>query len=327
MSLHFMNLIKNKYFYPFAALFILVFLTAGCNPTTHLLNRIPVHSVEVQVLDHNDQPVPGAQVESSNGRQTTTDKDGMAIVRFGSVGIHSISVFADNYMPSNMIVTLPTDRGKMLTARLTDQINFSGFSLSSVQMYPLLFNYLFTSYGYNLALTDYDPGDWTKWAVHTGEESESLVMQKALLKKLNDGREWWQVIMYGDSKDEPMYVAEMLFSKDQTSIRRYREQFKDQEIQEKPVSEDWYTQPMNLTEESIEGATSERGVNVTVPSGEFTADLIDYGVVSGVSVKLWQVTGVPGGVVKYKNQTEEEVLYTSELVDYGNNAQSLLRSY
>lgn len=68
-----------------------VFFFNGCTPETRLLNKIPVNSVEVQVLDKNDQPLNGAQVEASNGRKTITDAEGVANVRFGSVGVYSIT--------------------------------------------------------------------------------------------------------------------------------------------------------------------------------------------------------------------------------------------
>jgi hypothetical protein len=51
-------------------------VTASCTSETRLLNKIPNNSVDVQVLDQNDHPISGAQIESSNGRQTSTDADG-----------------------------------------------------------------------------------------------------------------------------------------------------------------------------------------------------------------------------------------------------------
>lgn len=229
-------------------------------------------------------------------------------------------------MPSNMIVTLPTDNGETITARLTNQISFSGFSFGSVQLYPLLFNYMFSSYGYSMELTDYREGDWTEWIIKNSDSDDAMIMKKAFLKKFDNGQEWWQV-QINHEEEESSYVAEVLFSEDRSSVRRLREKVGDGEVQEKPVSEGWYNRPVELTSESKEGAVKERDISVAVPGGSFTADLLSFGVVSGISLNMWQAPQVPGGVVKYENRSEDEVIYTSELADYGDDAETLLESY
>jgi hypothetical protein len=285
--------------------------------------------VDVKVVDLKDRPVPGAQVEASNGRKTTTDENGIATIRFGSLGVHSIAVVSENHMPANVVVTLPTDRGKTITARLTNQIKISGFTFASAQLYPMLFSYLFSTYGYSPELNPYHEGEWTQWAISTTEEEEAVTFKKAFLRRLENGQEWWQVqiVKGGEEEENSRYTAEILFSEDRSSIRRFREKIGDGEIQEKPVTEGWYTAPARLTEESKQGALSERKVSVSVPKGDFSADLLTFGIVSGTSLKLWSVPQVPGGVVKYENLSEDETIYRAALVDFGRDAQTLLESY
>jgi hypothetical protein len=295
-----------------------------------MLNRVPINSVDFKIVDAEGNPISGATVESSNGKSTATDADGLATMKFGSVGLHTVTVIAQDYSPSTTTVTLPTDRGETKTIHLAKQVTFGGTSfaqLPSMQMYTLMFRYLFNSYGYNMELSDYKEGDWTKWRISTDDSDDDvLVMKKSFLKELDNGQQWWQIQVVDE--EETVYTAEVLFADDRSSIRRYREKIGDNKPQEKPVTENWYSQPTKLTEESIEGAITERGISVEVPKGTFTADVIKYGVVPEIDLKIWRVGEVPGGTVRYETvQQDEEIVYSVELLDYGSDAQTLLDSY
>lgn len=309
-------------------------ISVGCAmPGANMLNKVPINSVQIEVLDVDGNPIQGAQVEASNGRKSSTDAAGITKIRFGTVGIHSITVLADNYMPNNMVITMPKDNGSTITARLTNQveigtIRLTGVNFGTMNMYPVMFNYLFTGYGYQLELEEYPEGGWTEWRTDDDEDS---YMRKALLKKLDNGQEWWQIILKGDSDvEEERYIAEVLFSEGRESIIRMREKIGENEAQEKPISEGWYSSPQQLTEESIEGALSEQGVSVSVPADNFTADLLNFGVAPGISMKMWSVYAaqVPGAIVKYEYAEEEEgEISTMELVSYGTDAETLLASF
>lgn len=311
---------------------LLVFIAGCMMPGAEMLNKVPINSVKVKVLDQDGNPIKGAQVEASNGRQTTTDASGMAKLRFGSLGIHNISVYADNYMPNNMIVTMPADNGSTVTARLTGEVQMASLNFGinmNVNMYPMMFNYLFTGYGYELEVEDYPEGSWTQWQVSDGEGEVGTIMKKGFLKELENGQQWWQIVMFEKEEEEPVYIAEVLFSEGRQQIVRLREKMGDSEPQEKPVSEGWYSQPQKLTQESIEGAVAEKGVSVDVPKGSFTADLIDFGVAPEISLKLWRAASadVPGGVVKSSTMEGEEVISSLELIDYGTHAETMLNSF
>lgn len=309
---------------------LLASFSLSCTSETQLLNKIPVNSVNVEVVDQNDNPINGAQIEASNGRQTTTDTEGKANVRFGSVGIHTITVLADNHMPNNFIVTMPTDRGETITARLTDNIEFTGITFGSANLYPLMFNYMFSSYGYGLEINDYQEGQWTSWAINTGEDEDAMMMSKAFLKKLENGQQWWQVEIKNVNDEGSNYMAEVLFAKNRASVVRYREKIGDNEVQEKPVSKGWYTSPTELTEESQEGALSKQNIEVTIPKGTYMANLLKYGVAPDISLNIWKAKDkvIPGGVLKYKtSSTDGELMYQSELQDFGTDASTKLNSY
>lgn len=305
-------------------------VTASCTSETRLLNKIPINSVDVQVLDQNDNPISGAQVEASNGRQTTTDTDGKANIRFGSVGVYTVTVLADNRMPNNFVVTMPTDRGETITARLTDSIEFTGISLGTANLYPLLFNYMFSSYGYSLELSDYEEGQWTSWKIVVDDGEDSMHISKFFLKELDNGQQWWRMTLENTDDQQNDYTAEVLFSEDRSSIVRYREKIGDNEVQEKPVSEGWYTAPTKLTEESREGAVTQENIDVSTEKGTYKADLLNFGVAPETNLKIWQAKSetIPGAVLKYEtSNTDEGLIYESEIIDFGDDATTNLDSY
>jgi len=326
-----MNILKSlvKLFFVLGVTGVVII---SCTSETRLLNKIPINSVEVQVLDQNDNPISGAQVEASNGRQSSTDADGKANIRFGSVGVYTVTVLADNRMPNNFIVTMPTDRGETITARLTDSIKFTGISLGSANLYPLLFNYMFSSYGYGLELSNYEEGQWTSWKIVVDDEEESMHISKAFLKELDNNQQWWRMTLKNTDEEQNDYTAEVLFSEDRSSIVRYREKIGDNEVQEKPVSEGWYTSPTKLTQESREGAVTKENIEVNTAKGTYTADLLTFGVAPETDLKIWQAKSetIPGAVLKYETSNtsdNEEIIYKSEIIDFGNNATTKLDSY
>ncbi|MDZ7771904.1 MAG: Ig-like domain-containing protein [Balneolaceae bacterium] len=314
---------------PLLLLLAFVLTAWGCTTSGSLLNQIPIHSVTVQVLDQQGNPIQGAQVQTSSGRASSTNEEGMAEVNFGAVGVHSITVLADNHLPSNFVVTMPADNGETYTRRLAEEIQIGTISFGSINLYPMIFNYMFSSYGYSHAVEDYEEGEYTTWSVYTEEAQEdSITMTRAFLTENDNGQQWWRIEMRYPDRDDN-YTAEMLFSEDRTSILRYRERIGQGEPQEKPVSDNWYSKPVQLTEESMEGAVSQSDVSVTVPSGTFTADLLEFGVASETTLRIWRVRdgSVPGGAVKYETVEGSELDYSSELVDYGTDAETVLNSY
>ncbi len=309
---------------------LLIAISSSCSYETRLLNKIPINSVKVKVVDQNGNPVPGAQVAASNGRQNTTDENGIAEIRFGTVGLYSVSVMADNHLPSNFMVTMPVDDGTTFTRRLTDELSFAGIRFGSTNIYPLLFNYMFSSFGYAVTLQPYEEGEYTVWKLSMQDDEGILTMHKAFLKKNEKGRQWWRIqIVTGDDR-ESSYLAEILFSKDRKQILRFREKIGDGEVQERPVPEGWYSKPMQLTEESIQGAVTKKGITVTVPAGDFEADLLKFGTTAATTLKLWRASNkeaVPGGVVKFKAIADEEPIYGSVLIEFGSGAETMLNSY
>lgn len=304
------------------------------------LPQIPLFGVTVQVMDEANAPIAGAIVESSDGQKTTTGTDGNAALKFGSLGVHMITVMAQNRSPASFSVTMPLDTGKTLPARLGKPVemsanvnissnvniggNFSGMFMTA--LYPLIFQSMFTAYGYNMELVPYKPGEWTEWDYHAEKRNE-MTMRKAFLAKLDNRQEWWQVRMNSEKKDDAM-AFEVLFSAERQSIRRMRQKSGEGKAAEVPVSEGWYSAPMKLTPESIEGSIVKKGVEISVPAGKFKADLLEFATMgTEAKVRMWRVKGVPGGVVRVElTEKDNESLWVSELKAHGKGAKSILGS-
>jgi hypothetical protein len=308
------------------------------------LMKMPLFGITVQVTDEANAPIAGAIVESSDGQQATTGADGSAALKFGSLGVHMITVMAQNRAPASFSVTMPLDSGKTMPARLGKQVEMSaninvrsnasvGANLGGLglgMLYPMIFQSMFTAYGYNMELAPYNPGDWTEWGFHSEKRKKKhdMVMRKAFLTKLDNKQEWWQVQLNFEEKDNAM-AFEVLFSAERQSIRRMRQKSGDGGAGEVPVSEGWYSAPMQLTPESIEGAVTRKGEEVTVPAGKFKADLLEFAYMgSGIKVRMWRAKGVPGGVVRAELVKEgEEPVWVSELKAHGSGAKTILGSY
>jgi len=316
---------QKKIFSKIIMVFFILLVGIGCSPEMQLLNRIPINSVEVKVVDLEGNPIKGAQVSTTNGRENTTDEEGKVKVSLGAVGVFAITVVADNHMPSNFVVTMPVDKGKVYIRKLGEVPTFSHLNFGMMNLYPFLYNYMFSSFGYNVDMKPYNESDFTAWEIKSDSESEALTMKKGFLKRNDKGQEWWQMII--DLDDGSSYVSEVLFSADKSQILRYLEQIDGGEIQEKPVSGDWYNKPIELTEEARSGAKIERNVSVKTPAGTFTADLLKFDPTDGTALQIWESAKVPGGVVKYITTEDDKVATSSILTEYGSGAKSLLDSF
>jgi len=202
-----------------------------------------------------------------------------------------------------------------------------------------MFTYAFTPGGYQVETVPYQEGEWTRWRfIEDGEETGSWI-ERAFLKRTENGQEWWRVEMY-DAESDDTIIIEALFDAERSEVLRMRGQFPDQEPSEMAVEEGTtvvYAEGIQLTEESLEGATVSTG-RVTVGAGTFTARHVRYGdMTGGGTAEWWLVEDVPGGMVKYATSaarsTGEDVegldasTFILELIAEGDNATTKLDSY
>jgi hypothetical protein len=330
------------------ALMLIVFLavtTAGCGGCFGGLNTMGLHifSTKIEVRGANGTALIGAIVRCSNGETVSVDSTGFATIHFSDIGSYYVSVTYQNNIIASYNLSIPSDAGKTYTANYTPPAapapattttnsstpmnsGMAGgnyFAAMGAQLYPMLFQYVFNAYGYSIDLAAYQPGQYTEWQISTNGEKQ-ISTRKAFLKKLDNGQEWWQVSFQEESDS---MTLEVLFSDKHESIRRMRQRFGSQAPSEVPVTEGWYTSPMQLTPESLEGSVTKKGVSITVPAGTFTCDLLEFGVAPQTTLRMWRTTSVPGGVVKYELDSGGNEAYTGELKAYGNGATTALGSY
>lgn len=195
----------------------------------------------------------------------------------------------------------------------------------------------FNSQGHSVANTTrgYEPGEYTEWVVVSDEEDmPDNVMRRALLQRMDNGDEWWQVV-YQDNASDDLIIIEALFSEGQEEMLRLRTQFPDNdEPQEVPVDDQNYQPPRVLSQEDINNATEGRET-IRVPAGTFEATRVRFGASEGQEV-WWLSDEVPGGVVQYQVTAangddapdDAEAIpadaYTTQLQGYGTGATSEL---
>ncbi len=196
------------------------------------------------------------------------------------------------------------------------------FMVTQAQM---AFSYAFSAGGLWAGQQGYKPGEYTKFR-WTMEGDEPIVMERAYLKEQDDGKQWWRV-SWEDSQGS--WIWEALIDPDSSQMLRMRARDADGNEGEVPVSgQAVYMAPAELTHESVQGATVGKE-KVTVPAGTFQSDHVVFMAATGEGqAEFWLAPQIPGGVVKYLiSQKGEGTVWTSDLVEYGKNADTVLSSY
>lgn len=188
------------------------------------------------------------------------------------------------------------------------------------------FNHAFTVGGMWPGLVDYSPGEWTRYEIKRSGESQSVTVERALLRSKKNGKKWWRISWTTRGKT---WTYEFLIHSRRNKLLRLRGKDPKGNVKEIPVREGTvYQAPREMTEESIRGAISGRA-NLGTPAGEFSAKRLEYGAPGqGGRVSWWLNDSVPGGVVKYQAENQSEaVVWTSTLTDYGQGATTELDSF
>ena len=321
-----------------ASIAVSAFIFGGCFGGYNMMG-IHLFSLKMEVRGANNAALVGAVVHCSCGETVTIDTTGIVKLNFSDVGPYNISVVYQDHVIYSSNISMPSDDGKTLTANYAPGVaqpttasenapsesDNSGMAMMMNRLYPILFQYMFSAYGYSMELNPYQPGQYTDWTI-AGKSGKPFETRKAFLTTLPDGKEWWGMT-YISNKDS--ILMEVMFSEKHQSIRRMREKFPNDKPKEVPVTEGWYTAPMQLTPESIEGAVVKKGVSLTVAAGTYTCDQIEFAVgASNLTLRMWRTSGVPGGVVKYEMVDKDgDSIYSGELKTTGTGAATQLSSY
>jgi len=192
----------------------------------------------------------------------------------------------------------------------------------------IIFGYTFSAGGLWISTTGYQPGEFTQFEFR-GADDDAVTLERAFLKKLEDGREWWRA-SWADDEATWIYEALLTTGENGGQIVRLRGKDTDGNEGEIPVSggQMVYIAPTQVSQESIQGATKGRET-ITTPAGSFDTSHVVYMAASGEGSMDWWITDqVPGGVAKYSLTGKEEgTVWTSTLIQKGTNATTLLSSF
>ena len=189
----------------------------------------------------------------------------------------------------------------------------------------MAFNYAFSAGGMWAGQENYKPGEFTKFVWIMGGE-DSIVIERAYLKELDDGNQWWRV-SWEDSDD--LWIWESLIDPESSQMLRMRARDPDGNEGEVPVSgQTVYMPATELTKESVKGASVGQE-KIDVPAGRFQADHVVFMAGGGGGqVEFWLAPQIPGGVVRYLiSQSGEGILWSSDLIEFGKKATTILNSF
>ena len=234
-------------------------------------------------------------------------------------------------------------------------------ALEDSMVAALVYFQAFFAGGYVQGYGDFTEGEGVVWKVtaedgEDPEESDSLEIERALLKRTAEGNTWW-LLRYKDEQGEEL-VSESLLNDDyEMVIFRYRDP-ETQKIREwKPESSEQESESEAETEvedeeapdiEELEAAYfygdySDHIVgteSIRVPAGTYTADhvrIVDAYTVEDedgesesyeVRYEWWIDENVPGDLVKYEwtNETEKSVV-KGELIKHKRGYTTQLESF
>jgi len=187
----------------------------------------------------------------------------------------------------------------------------------------VVFTYAFSAGGLWLGQVDYKPGEWTKFTIVTGE-NESIELERAFLKVDDKGNNWWRMSWVDG---EETWIYETLISP-QGTLLRLRAKDADGNEGEIPVTgQQIYIPPQEVTDESIEGATTGNE-SLSTPAGVFNCAHVKFLAVYGQGqVEWWLTDEVPGGVAQYQIVDNGDLLWKSTVMAKGKNADTVLGSY
>jgi hypothetical protein len=213
-----------------------------------------------------------------------------------------------------------TDTGQSKAPAMGPQWN--QLMITQAQM---AFNYAFSAGGLWAGQQAYKPGEYTKFE-WTMEGDDPIVIERAYLKELDDGKQWWRV-SWEDS--EGLWIWEALIDPQTSQMLRMRARDTDGNEGEVPVTgQTVYMPAAELTKESVQGATVGKE-KVDVPAGTFQADHVVFMAATGEGqVEFWLAPQIPGGVVKYMiSRKGEGTVWNSDLMEFGKKATTILNSF
>lgn len=197
---------------------------------------------------------------------------------------------------------------------------------SDAMLYQLAYTQAFMVGGYGVDLEDFAEGEGSTWKVESGDKSEnhSYTVERALLKKNEDGSSWWY-FRYQPEEDEQSIEYEMKLTASLEPMEMYVRDPENGNVEHRTFSYQEENEELEDGEEEIaeEGFRTERydlenwedyregQESITVGNYTFDFTVLLYEATeeeSGedVTIRWWLAEDVPGDLLKYEMKNEKE---------------------
>lgn len=188
----------------------------------------------------------------------------------------------------------------------------------------IAFTFVFNAGGFWIGEGEYKPGEYTKFEWISDEE-DPVVMEKAFLIELDDGKQWWRV---GWTHEGETWIFESLLDPQIDQMVRLRARDPEGNIDDVPLEgQSIYVPPNILNEDNLDRPSKARE-RLETPAGTFQTDHVVFDSGDDIIIEWWMANNVPGGVVKYLLRSEEEgLVWESTLLEYGKKAATELDSF
>lgn len=197
--------------------------------------------------------------------------------------------------------------------------------LEDAVLAALIYTQVFYAGGYGYGYDDFSEGEGVAWKLTAKDESgsETLQVERALLKRNADGSAWW--FLAYKAEDEEEFISEALLDPDYNILKfRYHDPEtdairewipeKDEEAEQVSEDEEMDEEPQVGYFEGDYGDYVTGTERVVVPAGTFQAEHVliedSYTAEDGteaseayeVRYEWWLVKDIPGDLVKYSWQ-------------------------
>lgn len=197
---------------------------------------------------------------------------------------------------------------------------------TDAMLYQLAYSQAFMVGGYGVELEDFAEGEGSTWRVESADESEShsYTVERALLKKNEDGSSWWY-FRYQPEDDEQSIEYEMKMTANLNPMEMYVRDPETGNVEHRVFSYREQEEELNEGEEEIEEAgfrTSRYHVenwedyregeeSFSVGNYTFNATVLHYEGTEeegneDVSVRWWLAEDAPGELLKYEMISKSE---------------------
>src|SRR6056297_1842700 len=172
-----------------------------------------------------------------------------------------------------------------------------------VAQFYAIYWYAFAAGGFYFDDSTYDVGDGTVWELTSSDDSEGLLLEKALLKEEADGSRWWRVAF---TSDGDRYVYEYHIAANYSLIEMHFKDVSENQVGSYRFEGDEGAQYGAATVEPITsddyGQYKAGSEKLKVRAGTFNTDLLKYeltGDEDSWSYSWWVSRDVPGSLVKF----------------------------